>query len=307
MQKQIVVIGSTNTDMVVRASHLPKPGETIVGGEFLMNPGGKGANQAVAVARLGGNISFVCKIGADAFGRESKEHFNRENIDTSFVFTDRNNPSGVALITVDAHAENCIVVASGANGNLNPEDIDVAKVAIEQADIVLMQLETPLRTIEYAAELAYEMNKKVVLNPAPGSSLSFDLLRRLYLITPNETEAEIITGIKITDRESALKAARCMMEKGISNVIITLGSKGSLVYSEGKSEFVPAHQVSAIDTTAAGDVFNGALVVALSEGKNLFEAAAFATKASAISATRMGAQSSAPYRNEVDAFVTIKP
>lgn len=304
-QNQIVVIGSTNTDMVVKAPRLPQPGETIIGGTFLMNPGGKGANQAVAIARLGGDISFISKTGQDVFGRQSRKHFEQENIDISSVFTDPENPSGVALITVDEHAENCIVVASGANANLNPEDINTAKSTIERADIVLMQLETPMKTVAYAAELAGGMNKKVILNPAPGCPLPPDLLRHLYLITPNETETEIITGIKIVDRESAVKAAIAIVEKGTSNVIITLGSKGSLVYSEGEAKFISAYKVDAVDTTAAGDVFNGALVVALSEGKNLFEAAHFATKASAISVTRLGAQSSAPYRSEVDKLVTI--
>lgn len=303
-ENRIVVVGSTNTDMVVKAPRIPQPGETIIGGAFFMNPGGKGANQAVAIARLGGQISFISKIGQDMFGQQSKVRFEEERIDVSYLFSDPECPSGTALITVDENAENCIVVASGANANLKPEDIDKAKSLIEESDILLMQLEIPLETVEYTARMGSQMNKKVVLNPAPGHFLSSDLLRHLYLITPNETEAEIITGMEITDLESAVKAAKAIADKGTPNVIITMGSKGALVYSEGKAEFVSAYKVNAIDTTAAGDVFNGALVVALSEGKELLEAVQFAVRASAISVTRLGAQSSAPNRNEVEKLMT---
>lgn len=301
-QSQIVVIGSTNTDMVVKALHLPKPGETIIGDTFFMNPGGKGANQAVAISRLGGKISFISKIGEDMFGRQSRKHFQKENIDISYLFTDPDHPSGIALITVDRNAENCIVVSPGANANLKPEDIENAKPVLEKAEFVLMQLEIPLATVEYAARLANGMKKKVILNPAPGCMLPPQLVQNLYLITPNETEAEIISGVKITDIESAVRAAATIANRGTPNVIITLGSKGALVYSNGKTEIISACKVQAIDTTAAGDVFNGALVVALSEGMDLFEAATFACKASAISVTRLGAQASAPYRSEINEY-----
>lgn len=301
-RRQILVVGSSNTDMVIKAAHLPRPGETILGGTFFMNPGGKGANQAVAIARLGGPVTFICKTGSDIFGHQSQQLFEEEGINTSYVFSDSGNPSGVALITVDEKAENCIVVASGANANLLPSDLEKAEEAIERADLVLMQLEVPMETVCFVADIAWQKGKKVILNPAPAHPLPADLLRHLYLITPNETEAEMITGVKITDESSAGEAARALSGMGVQHVIITLGSKGALIYSNGKAEMVPALKVGAVDTTAAGDVFNGALTVALSEGRSLKEAARFACKASAISVTRVGAQSSAPYRNEVDIF-----
>ena len=301
-RRQILVVGSCNTDMVIKAAHLPRPGETILGGTFFMNPGGKGANQAVAIARLGGPVTFICKTGSDIFGHQSQQLFEEEGINTSYVFSDSGNPSGVALITVDEKAENCIVVASGANANLLPSDLEKAEEAIERADLVLMQLEVPMETVCFVADIAWQKGKKVILNPAPAHPLPVDLLRHLYLITPNETEAEMITGVKITDESSAGEAARALSGMGVQHVIITLGSKGALIYSNGKAEMVPALKVEAVDTTAAGDVFNGALTVALSEGRSLKEAARFACKASAISVTRVGAQSSAPYRNEVDIF-----
>ena len=301
-RRQILVVGSSNTDMVIKAAHLPRPGETILGGTFFMNPGGKGANQAVAIARLGGPVTFICKTGSDIFGHQSQQLFEEEGINTSYVFSDSGNPSGVALITVDEKAENCIVVASGANANLLPSDLEKAEEAIERADLVLMQLEVPMETVCFVADIAWQKGKKVILNPAPAHPLPADLLRHLYLITPNETEAEMITGVKITDESSAGEAARALSGMGVQHVIITLGSKGALIYSNGKAEMVPALKVEAVDTTAAGDVFNGALTVALSEGRSFKEAARFACKASAISVTRVGAQSSAPYRNEVDIF-----
>ncbi len=301
-RRQILVVGSSNTDMVIKAAHLPRPGETILGGTFFMNPGGKGANQAVAIARLGGPVTFICKTGSDIFGHQSQQLFEEEGINTSYVFSDSGNPSGVALITVDEKAENCIVVASGANANLLPSDLEKAEEAIERADLVLMQLEVPMETVCFVADIAWQKGKKVILNPAPAHPLPVDLLRHLYLITPNETEAEMITGVEITDESSAGEAARALSGMGVQHVIITLGSKGALIYSNGKAEMVPALKVEAVDTTAAGDVFNGALTVALSEGRSLKEAARFACKASAISVTRVGAQSSAPYRNEVDIF-----
>lgn len=301
-RQQILVVGSSNTDMVIKAAHLPRPGETILGGTFFMNPGGKGANQAVAIARLGGSVTFICKTGSDIFGHQSQQLFEEEGINTSYVFSDSGNPSGVALITVDEKAENCIVVASGANAHLLPSDLAKAEDAIEQADLILMQLEIPMETVCFVADIAGQKGKRVILNPAPAQPLPTDLLRHLYLITPNETEAEMITGVKITDEPSAGEAARILSEMGVQHIIITLGAKGALIYSEGKAEMVPALKVKAVDTTAAGDVFNGALTVALSEGRNLKEAVRFACKASAISVTRVGAQSSAPYRNEVDIF-----
>lgn len=300
--RKILVVGSSNTDMVIKARHLPRPGETILGGSFFMNPGGKGANQAVTIARLGGQVTFICKTGSDIFGHQSQQLFEEEGINTSYIFSDSEHPSGVALITVDENAENCIVVASGANANLLPSDLNKADEAIAEADLILMQLEIPMETVEYVAEQGHRLGKKVILNPAPAHPLSPSLLKHLYMITPNETEAEMISGIKITDETSAIEAAKVLVGMGVQNVIITLGSKGALAYCDKDVEMVSALKVEAVDTTAAGDVFNGALTVALSEGRSLPEAVRFACKASAISVTRVGAQSSAPYRNEVDIF-----
>ena len=301
-EAKILVIGSSNTDMVICTGHLPLPGETVIGGTFFMNPGGKGANQAVTVARLGGRVSFICKTGSDIFGHQANQLFNEEGIDTSYVFSDTKNPSGVALITVDTDAENCIVVAPGANAHLTPNDLKRSAEAVEAADIILLQLEIPMQTVEAAAMMAYRLGKKVVLNPAPASKLSAGLLETLYAITPNETEAEAISGIRITDERTAEEAARKIASMGVCNVIITLGAKGALVFDGAHCEIVPAYKTQAVDTTAAGDVFNGALVVALSEGRTLPEAVRFACKASAISVTRVGAQNSVPYRTEVDVF-----
>ncbi|OAQ39796.1 ribokinase [Pedobacter psychrophilus] len=297
-QLNILVVGSSNTDMVIKAAHLPSAGETILGGEFFMNPGGKGANQAVAVARLGGKVSFICKTGNDIFGKQSLQLFQDEGIET-FLFSDPHNPSGVALITIDDKAENCIVVASGANATLSPDDLKKADGAISKADFVIMQLEIPLETVVYVADRATELSAKVILNPAPACMLPDHLLEKLYLITPNQTEAEMISGIKVENIEQAKIAASIIHQKGVKNVIITLGQEGALIFSEGQYHHVPALKVSAIDTTAAGDVFNGALCVALAEGKNLIASTEFACKAAAIAVTKLGAQSSIPFRNEL--------
>ena len=296
------MVGSFVKDLIVSASRFPERGETVLGTGFRMATGGKGANQAVTVARLGGRVSFICKTGSDIFGHQANQLFNEEGIDTSYVFSDTKNPSGVALITVDTDAENCIVVAPGANAHLTPNDLKRSAEAVEAADIILLQLEIPMQTVEAAAMMAYRLGKKVVLNPAPASKLSAGLLETLYAITPNETEAEAISGIRITDERTAEEAARKIASMGVCNVIITLGAKGALVFDGAHCEIVPAYKTQAVDTTAAGDVFNGALVVALSEGRTLPEAVRFACKASAISVTRVGAQNSVPYRTEVDVF-----
>lgn len=298
-QNKILVVGSSNTDMVIKTHHFPAPGETILGGSFLMNSGGKGANQAVAAARLGGKVTFVGKIGNDIFGKRAVQQLEDEGINVDFVAVDPENPSGVALITVDQKGENSIVVASGSNGTLCPDDFDKALYELEDSEFVLMQLEIPIPTVEYIAKRATQIQKKVVLNPAPAATLSDELLRNLYIITPNETEAELLTGIKVTDESSALKAALVLHEKGVEIVIITMGAAGAILLENGKYEIIPAPKVEAVDSTVAGDTFNGALVVALSEGKTIQESIAFGNKAAAISVTRIGAQASVPYRKEL--------
>src|SRR5579872_4234152 len=225
----IVVIGSTNTDMVIRADHLPAPGETLLGGSFFMNPGGKGANQAVAARRLGGDVTFIAKTGTDIFGVDALRSFIQEGIHVNHMLTDPYTPSGVALITVDQHAENTIVVAPGANGTLSPADLEHATEVIKSAAIVLMQLETPLDTVTYAASLAASGNGLVILNPAPACPLPEDLLKNVTIITPNETEAEMLSGITVTDNDSVRAAARAIREKGVDTVIITLGARGAYI------------------------------------------------------------------------------
>jgi ribokinase len=296
---RILVIGSSNTDMVIKTNKLPAPGETILGGTFLMNPGGKGANQAVAAARLGGKVTFITKRGNDLFGNQAIGLLMREGIETKYVVKDLVLPSGVALITVDATGENSIVVAPGSNGNLKEEDVPPSIFESKKYEILMLQLEIPMATVEYSAKKATENGMKVILNPAPAANLSDELLRNTWLITPNETEAGIISDMVITDIESAERASVIIQERGVKNVIITLGETGAYVKSENYWGLIPGIKVDAIDTTAAGDVFNGALAVAVSEGKDLYEAVLFANKAASISVTRMGAQASVPFRSEL--------
>lgn len=296
---KIIVIGSSNTDMVIKTQKHPLPGETILGGIFLMNPGGKGANQAVAAARLGGSVTFVTKTGNDLFGEEALHIFTGEGINAGYIVKDLKNPSGVALITVDESGENAIVVAPGSNGTLSAYDINEDVFGSDPSDIFLMQLEIPVSTVEFVAEKASAKGNRVILNPAPARELSAELLKCLYLITPNRNEAENLTGIKVTDVVSAELAAKELHSMGVKNVVITLGASGCYLFSDTESKLISVVPVKAVDTTAAGDIFNGALAVALSEGKGLGDSVIFANKAAAISVTRMGAQASAPYRDEL--------
>jgi len=296
----IVVIGSSNTDMVIKCAHLPAPGETILGGNFFMNAGGKGANQAVAAARLNGDVTFIAKVGDDVFGSQAIELFNKEKINTEYIFIDNKNPSGVALINVDERGENCITVAQGANGNLLVDDVKTLTHVLENADIILIQLEIPIETIEYVAEFCSQHHKKLIVNPAPVCKLSDELLSKISIITPNEKEAEMLTGVAIQDIGLAKEAARILSAKGIETTIITLGEQGALLYANDAFTLISTNKVNAVDTTAAGDVFNGALAVAISEKMNMIGAVKFANAAASISVTRLGAQASAPYRNEIN-------
>lgn len=295
----ILVIGSSNTDMVIKCEHLPAPGETILGGNFFMNAGGKGANQAVAAARLNGDVTFIAKVGNDVFGTQAIELFKQEKINTENIFIDDKNPSGVALINVDTKGENCITVAQGANGNLSADDVSTLEHVLKQADIILVQLEIPVETIRYVATIAKQNNKTFILNPAPACTLSNELLSKISIITPNEKEAEMLSGVSINSIDDAKEAAKILSAKGIETVIITLGEEGALVYENNNFNLIPTNKVNAVDTTAAGDVFNGALAVALSEKKSMEDAVRFANIAASISVTRLGAQASAPFRNEV--------
>jgi ribokinase len=296
----IYVFGSSNTDMVVKAEKLPGRGETVIGDTFLMNPGGKGANQAVTAARLGGSVIFVAKVGNDLFGKQALQQFQREKINTQHVTVDPDNPSGVALISVDKNGENSIIVAPGANSLLKKIDVEFAFENNSSAGIALLQLEIPIETVEYAIERCFQQNIKVILNPAPAQKLNLEVLKHLFVITPNESEAELLTGIQIKDLDSVKKAAKMLYDLGVANVVLTLGSKGAFLHNKSIAKLIPAPPVTPIDTTAAGDCFNGALAVALSENLPLEKAISFACKAASISVTRMGAQPSLPTRKEVD-------
>ena len=297
--KKIVVLGSTNTDMVIAGKKIPVPGETVCGGSFLMNPGGKGANQAVAVARLSakkGACIFIAKVGDDLFGRETATRLRRDGILPRLV-VDRKEASGTALIIVDSKGQNVISVALGANGTLSPKDVAPFRKDIEGAAALVMQLETPLKTVEWAAKVAHDAGVPVILNPAPAQKLPKSLYPLVDWITPNETEAELLTGVKIVDAASAAKAVGVLKKRGVGHVVITMGSKGAYCGDCGK--VYPCRKVKAVDCVAAGDTFNGAFAVALAEGKSCADAIAFAQKASAISVTRPGAQSSVPFRKEI--------
>ena len=301
--KNILVVGSSNTDMIIRVPRLPRPGETILGGTFTMAAGGKGANQAVAAARAGGRVTFVARVGDDVFGERALANFDTDGLDPRFVVRTAGSASGVALINVDERGENSISVASGANALLSVEDIGRADDAFAAADIVLVQLESPLETVEAAAQKAGERGVPVVLNPAPARPLEDGLLRRVAVLTPNEHEAEILTGVAVRDERGAREAAARLLARGPATVVITLGERGVYASAPEFEGLVPAFKVDPVDTTAAGDIFNGALAVALAEKLTLAAALRFAQAAAAISVTRPGAQPSAPMREEIDRFL----
>jgi len=296
---RIVVVGSSNTDMVVKSSRIPAPGETVLGGEFVMAAGGKGANQAVAAARLGGDVCFVARVGDDLFGRTAIENFRQEGISVDYVTKDPRKPSGVALILVDEHGENIISVAPGANAELSPDDVRRARPAIEQADVVVIQLEVPLETVAEAARVGAESGARVILNPAPAQSLDNRLLRHVTVLTPNETETELLTSVTLRSPAERVEAAQELRRRGVQTVVITLGGSGSFLFTGGIGVMVPTVKIQPVDTTAAGDAFNGALAVALAEGQELERAVQFANLAGAFAATRLGAQPSLPRRAEL--------
>jgi ribokinase len=296
----LLVVGSSNTDMIVKVEHLPQPGETLLGGDFSTACGGKGANQAVGAARAGGAVTFIGRVGQDMFGEMALDAFRASHINTDYVIRDRSSPSGVALIFVAKTGQNSIAVAPGANSNLSPADVRKAKSAFRNVSVLLLQLETPLKTAQAATELANAAGVRVILNPAPAQMLPPSLLNGLYLLTPNEVETRLLTGITVEDESSAAVAANKLLAQGIQNTIITMGARGAFVAGNGTRRFLPAYKVDAVDATGAGDVFNGALAVAIAEGKPLLQAAAFANAAAAISVTRLGAQTSAPTRKEIE-------
>ncbi len=298
----IVVVGSSNTDMVIKSAKIPEPGETVLGGDFVMAAGGKGANQAVAAARLGADVVFVARVGKDLFGAQAIENFKAEGIRTDFVTQDDVTPSGVALILVDAAGENLISVAPGANAKLTTQDVIEASDAIASADALLLQLEVPVAVVERAVRIAENARVPVILNPAPAQQLPDSLLSGVSILTPNETEAELLTGVRVSDEESAQRAGRRLLGAGIRAVLVTRGSKGVLMITPTETQAIPAVPIKPVDTTAAGDAFNGALAVALGEGQELEAAVRFASAAGALAATRLGAQPSLPRRDELETF-----
>ena len=299
--KNICVIGSLNMDLVVNVDKMPKPGQTIIGSNFKEVPGGKGANQAVAMARLNGNVSMIGKVGEDGFGQTLINALKNDKVDTTYIKTTK-GATGVALITVDNNAQNSIVVSPGANFEVKEEDIDNNIEAIKNSDIVVLQLETPLNTIKYALKKSKELNKYTILNPAPALKLDDEIIKNVDLLTPNETELEIISGVNIETEEDIQKAAQIMIEKGVKELIVTLGSKGSLYINKEKSIFKKAYKVQAVDTTAAGDSYTAALAVALSKDQSIEEAMDFASKVGALSVLKEGAQSSLPTLEDVENF-----
>ncbi len=299
----VVVIGSSNTDMIIQVPRIPGPGETILGGAFHTAAGGKGANQAVAAARAGAEVAFIARVGADMFGERAVAGFKADGLDVQYVKIDDSAPSGVAQIFVAEDGENSITVAGGANANLCVDDVKAAGDVMVNAEVVLMQLETPIETIAFAASLAHENSVPVLLNPAPAQKLPPELLRHVTILTPNESEAELLTGLKVNCEENTAIAARMLRDMGPKDVIITLGATGVFLSTSDFEGLIPAFKTKAIDTTAAGDVFNGALAAALAENMPMRRAVQFSQAAAALSVTKLGAQPSAPRREDIEALL----
>lgn len=300
MPAHVVVVGSLNMDLVVRAPRIPAPGETLLGGEFHTVPGGKGANQAVAAARLGARVSMVGRLGADDFATQLLANHEADGIDHSAVIQDASTTTGVALIVVADDGQNSIVVASGANMQVTPDDVDAAAETIAAADVLLLQLEIPLDAVQRAAEIAHEHGVPVVLNPAPARDLPADLLSRVDVLIPNESETALLTGLPVDTGAELEAAARALLDRGISTAILTLGARGAMLATGSEVEIIPTFKVQPVDTTAAGDAFVAGFSVALAEGKPVAEAVRWGNAAGALAATRLGAQTSLPRRAELE-------
>jgi ribokinase len=295
---KILVVGSINMDLVVRVPQIPKPGETVIGGDFETFPGGKGANQAVAASRMGGEVTMVGRVGNDDFGNSLIQGLIEDRVRTTYVIKDSEASTGIAMIAVDPSGQNIIMVASGANAKVSAEDVNNARELMREADLLLVQLECPLETVSRAIDLAKAYEVDVVLNPAPAQPLSEGLLSKVDYLTPNETELALLSGEP--DVERSIEILRGW---GVRNLIITLGANGARVVNEGLDQYFPSFEITAIDATAAGDAFNGALAVGLAEGKPLSEAVRYGTAAGALAATRRGAQPSLPQREDVEKLI----
>lgn len=302
---KILVVGSYVVDLMSRTPHMPKPGETVLGGPFIMGPGGKGGNQAVAAARLGSQVTMVTKIGEDVFGDEAIRNFDNEGISTAYITRHKEESTGAALIAVDDNSENMIVVALGACGKLTKEDVSQAEPAFKDADMVLIQLETSIEAVEKSIELANIFKKPLILNPAPFQEFNEDLLKGVSYITPNETEASLLTGVEVKDENSAREAALKLIGKGVKTVIVTLGKQGCFVY-DGKDEgrLIKGYEVEAVDTTGAGDAFNGAFATFIADGLLLDEAVKRANAVAALSVTKIGTAPAMPFGSEVNNFLS---
>ncbi len=305
---KIVVVGSYVVDLTARTPHMPKPGETVLGGPFKMGPGGKGGNQAVAAARMGAQVTMVTKVGKDLFGDDAIQNFKNEGIDSQFINQVEDESTGAALIAVDDTGENMIVVSLGACGTITEEEVQKAEVAFEEADIILVQLETSMAAITTTINLAHKLSKPVILNPAPYQKVSDELLAKVNYITPNETEAGLLTGVEVTNEDSARKAAEILLGKGIDTVIITLGKQGCYLVQKGENtgKIIPGYQVQAIDTTGAGDAFNGGFAHFLAEGNSVEAACQMANAVAALSVTKPGTAPAMPYAEDVEELVGLK-
>lgn len=303
MVAKIVVVGSLNMDLVVRTPRIPKPGETIIGHDWRMVPGGKGANQAVAAARLGAQVAMVGRVGSDAFAPPLLANLAANRVDHTGVAQDADAATGVALIEVDDAGQNSIVVVSGANAQLRPADVEAAAAAIAAAQVLLLQLESPLDTVLSAAQLACTQGVTVILNPAPAQALPAELLQAVDVLIPNESETSLLTGLPVDSLPEAATAAQALLAKGVSTVVLTLGARGALLAQAQGQAYFPAFPVTPVDTTAAGDAFVGGLAVALAEGRPLAEAVRWGNAAGALATTRLGAQPSLPDRPAVLALL----
>jgi ribokinase len=305
MSARIVVVGSANVDMVVKAERIPRPGETVLGGDFTLTAGGKGANQAVASARMGGQVTFIGRVGGDDFGANARKQLAAEGIDVTYLTPDPKAAHGIALILVDSLGENAIAVAPGANARVTAEDVERAESAIAACDVVLLQLEVPLPAVARAIGLGKKHGKTVLLNPAPSRALPDALLSQVDILTPNETEAEMLLGGGEAGLGGVANTAEELLRRGVGLVVVTMGREGVFVVQPDSQYHLPGRKVQAVDTTAAGDAFSGALAVGLAEKRELREALRRAVAASALSVTKMGAQASLPTLAEVEAFLAV--